>query len=137
MIRTMRGQIGGLETKQIVVDDGNINRAYKVKEFRVFPTSVAGSRDVEATLALDYDAGASWNASDNRQIGWAAMTTTNTTRIMEFSIIDPDHVVVRDLYVKTNTADPGNYLIVLEAISISDDEAVLQILKERSQDDIR
>lgn len=137
MIRTMRGRFEGLETVQIVVDDGNINRAYRVLEFRVFPTSVAGSRDVEATLALDYDASAAWDASDNRQIGWAAMTTTNTTRIMDFSIIDPNHVVVRDLYVRSNSSDPGNYMIVLEAMSISDDEAVLQIIKERSQDDRR
>jgi hypothetical protein len=30
-----------------------------------------------------------------------------------------------------------NYLIVIEPVNLSDDEAVLQLIKERSQNDLR
>jgi hypothetical protein len=78
------------------------------------------------------------DASDNRQIGWARETTTATTRLQSRAIIDPDHVVVQDLWISNlSTNGPANYLIILEARELNDNESVLQLIKERSQDDPR
>jgi hypothetical protein len=59
-----------------------------------------------------------------------------------YSVIDPDHIVVRDLYIQGQILSSGgsgviNYLIELEAVELSDDQAVLALIKERSQDDWR
>jgi hypothetical protein len=55
-------------------------------------------------------------------------------------IIDPDHVVIMDLWVLayTNGSDDRvNYLVELEPIELTDDQAILSLIKERSQDDLR
>jgi hypothetical protein len=53
---------------------------------------------------------------------------------MGFSIVDPDHVVIQDLWIY-NIADSeeANYLVELEAVEISNEQSVLQMIKERSQ----
>jgi hypothetical protein len=53
---------------------------------------------------------------------------------------DPEHVVLRDLYIQGTVSGAGgssviNYLIELEMIELTDDQAVLTLIKERSQDD--
>jgi hypothetical protein len=128
--------------KRLVVDDGRINVAYKVISFYVVgrnPSDASG--DVYGTLSLDYDAPVTWEFKDNRQIGWAS-TQVDQRPTSPFSLIDPDHIVVRDLYVQGQLAGSGgseliNYFVELEQVEISDDEAVLALIKERSQDDWR
>lgn len=135
--RTLRGRVDALETKRLIVDDGQFNNGMKVKEFHVWATSQAGSQDVECSLGLDYDMASGWDASDNRQIGWAAQTTSASSRIMQFSLIDPEHVVIADLYINNFSDDPANYMVILEPMTLTDEQAVLQLIKERSQDDLR
>ena len=135
--RSLRGLCLGNETKPIILDDGRITKGYIIKEFHVWTTSISGSRDPAVSLGLDKDMNASWDARDNRQIAWAGMTTSASDRVMSFSLVDPNHLVVRDLYVKNFTNDPANYLIVIEPVTITEDEAVIAIIKERSQDDDR
>ncbi len=133
--RTLRGRVDSLETKRLILDDGQFNQGMKVKEFHVFSRGQGTSEDPSCILGLDYDLGNDYDASDNRQIGWAGQSTSDGSRIMTFSLIDPDHVVLRDLYIYNIRNEPGNYLIILEPVSLSDDEAILQLIKERSQDD--
>ncbi len=135
--RSLRGLCDANTIKPIILDDGRITKGYIVKEFHVWATSVTGSRDPAMTLGLDKDMNGSWDARDNRQIAWAGMVTSATSRIMDFSLVDPNHLVVRDLYVNNFTSDPANYLIVIEPVNITEDEAVIAIIKERSQDDDR
>ena len=54
---------------------------------------------------------------------------------MNFSVVDPEHVIIQDLYIR-NIADTeqANYLIVLEEQNLTEDQAVLQLIKEVSQD---
>lgn len=136
-VRTLRGRIDANSQRRLVVDDGNFTSGFKVKSFCMFPLSLSSGGDVEGVLGLDYDIASIWNASDNRQIAWACMTTTNTTRVMNWEKIDPDHIVVRDLYLYNMSDISANYLIEIEPVTISEDEAVIALIKERSQDDLR
>ncbi len=136
-LRTLRGRVAAITVKRLIVDDGRLNHGMKVKEFHVWAPSVAGSTDVECALGLDYDMAGDQDASDNRQIGWAAQTTSATSRVMQFSILDPDHIVINDLYINNFSDDEANYLVILEPVVLSDDEAILTLIKERSQDDLR
>jgi hypothetical protein len=139
-IRTLRGRVDALTVKRLIVDDGQFNHGMKVKEFHLWATSHGGSRDVEASLGLDFDLGATWDASDNRQIAWAAQTNSaaaGSEGSFQFSLIDPDHIVIKDLYINNFGANVANYMVILEPVTLSDDQAILQLIKERSQDDLR
>lgn len=142
-IRTMRGQFTEGDVHAIVVDDGRLNVGYKVRRFVVAGDPSGAANDAYAVLCLDYDAPSAWDWSDNRQIAWASAPVDSTGSIHQgVATISADHVVVRDLYVQGTVGSSGggqpiNYLIELEEVSLSDDEAVLMLIKERSQDDWR
>ena len=141
--RTLRGQLTEGETKRLIVDDGRLNHGYKVVRFVVAGIPSTSASDVFGTLSLDYDAPRDWDFGDNRQIGWASTNITTTSGVdAPFSLIDPDHVVIMDLYfqgqVSTGSgSDVLNYFIELEPVELTDDQAILSLIKERSQDDLR
>lgn len=139
MVRhTLRGRVLAQETKRLIIDDGMLNMGHRVVEFHVWATGIASSEDPECILGLKSSMKGDWDASDNRQIGWAGQTTSSTSRIMSFNLLDPDNIVIQDLFIY-NRADtePANYMVIIEPVTLSDDQAVLQLIKERSQDDIR
>jgi hypothetical protein len=140
-VRTLRGQLPNGTVRRLVVDDGEFTHAYRILEFYAFPARPDNAgEDVAATLALnEQGARITWDAANGSQIGWAA-TGIGGSRDLQgtFSLIDPDHIVVRDLWIygSGSAAAPTNYLIVLEPVTISEDRAVLALIKERQQDDI-
>jgi hypothetical protein len=141
--RTLRGQLTEGETKRLIVDDGRLNHGYKVVQFVVAGIPSSSANDVFGTLCLDYDAPKDWDFGDNRQIGWASTNITATSGAdAPFSLIDPDHVVIMDLYIQGQVgtgagSDVLNYFIELEPVELTDDQAILSLIKERSQDDLR
>jgi hypothetical protein len=141
--RTLRGVTLNGETKRLILDDGRLNHGFRVVRFQVFPVDVAsGASDSSGVLSLDYDGLTQvWRADDNRQIAWsstamgAAYSVTNET-----DIIDPDHVVIMDLWIQAWTTGTDlriNYIVEVEPVELSNDEAILSLIKERSQDDLR
>jgi hypothetical protein len=137
--RSLRGKLTDTNVKQLIVDDGRLNHGYKVTSFQVWVTG-SSADGVYAVLGKEYDMGAGGDAGDARQIAWAgnAFDTGGTPNATSFSVIDPDHVVVQDLYIqRINPSDECNYLIVLETKDLTNDESILQLIKERSQDDTR
>jgi hypothetical protein len=139
---TLRGQVREGEVKRLILDDGILTQGHKVISFVVAgrnPTDPAS--DCHAVLSLDYDAPSLWEWGDNRQIAWAC-TQVDQRPLGFSSVIDPDHIVIRDLYIQGQLGtsvgtDVINYLIELEPVTLTDDEAVLHLIKERSQDDLR
>jgi hypothetical protein len=140
--RTLRGFV---ETnngvKRLIVDDGNLNHGFKVVEFYILSTDPRTSTaDSVGTLALSEGGARVWRLSDNRQIAWAGQTMTGSVApAQNMHLIDPDHVVLRDLWVwglGTGDAPGYQYMVVLEPITLTDDESVLHLIKERSQDDL-
>lgn len=141
---TLRGRVDPSVATRLIVEDGNLNHGFIVREFYVFPENPAsgGNDSVYGTLSLDQDGSSTrWLADDNRQIGWASTVQDETGfgARSPSSIIDPDHVVIRDLWfmgARASGTDGINYIVHLEPVTISDDEAVLQLIKESSQDDL-
>lgn len=137
--RTLRGQLtvtaGGTAKQQLIVDDGLLNRGYKVVEWYLWenggsPTQFAGVLSMQPVLAAD-----DMDASNNTQIGWIWQSNITQGGGIKESILDPNHVIVRDLYVTIMNAanDDYNFMIVVEEMAISDDEAIINIIKEGSQ----
>jgi hypothetical protein len=141
--RTLRGQFIEGTVKRLIIDDGRLNHGYKVVNF-VISAGVGGTTlDSQAVLSLDYDSPATWNWGDNRQIGWASQRVADVSGGQPImSVLDPDHVVIMDLYIQGivgsgGGSDPINYLIELETVELTDQESILTLIKERSQDDPR
>ena len=139
--RTLRGQFVEGEVKRLILDDGRLNHGYKVVSFVISGAPNLSAADAYATLGLDYDTPLAWNWGDNRQIAWASTNIATSSGLeAPFAVIDPDHVIIMDLYIQGNSgATDGviNYLIELETVDLTDDEAILSLIKERSQDDPR
>jgi len=143
-LRTLRGQVtvvGGVAKKNLVASDGLINFGLKISRFTVWPENgwTGGSDNTfVGILSLDTIAsGSNMNGGDNTQIAWTfssvhvASGTMNPVR----EIIDPDHIVNRDLFLSMDNTTNGifNYLIECQIVELSDDEAIITIIKETSQ----
>jgi hypothetical protein len=153
-IRTLRGTInlparGGGDPlnsarRNLILDDGRINVGYKVVEFKVFSNDMTGGAlnafAFQCHLAMGLDiTSALPSAADNREIAWACYNTGSGESPSYFDLVDPDHIVVRDLYLILPAADNTiassiSYYIMLEEYEISDQEAIISIIKEESQD---
>ena len=137
--RSLRGQVVAGGEDRIIIDDGMFTNGYKVVEFKVWATNQASGADPECYLSLGESAGDKFSAFDNRQIAWAGMSTTSGTRLFDFSIVDPNHIVISDLYVRnidTAANALANYLVIIEPVTLTEPQGVLALIKERSQDDL-
>lgn len=135
-IHTLRGRVDPNSQKRLIIDDGRFNHAMKVESFVVWPANPSATQDPACVLSLSDNTVTSADASDTNQIGWSkAADVVNV--YSSYSIIDPNHLVVRDLYITNLDADDeANYLVILKPMEISDDRAIMALIKERSQDDL-
>jgi hypothetical protein len=150
--RTLRGTItatGGKADKQLILNDQLINRGLRITGFFVWPaiviSQVAQSQDCNAILSYaQLPSTSNMDAADNRQIGWAfnaqgagSVPAFQTAFSGYFNqLIDPDHIINRDLFltIRNSTSDVVfNYLIVCELTPLTNDEAIITIIKENSQ----
>jgi hypothetical protein len=137
--RTLRGQLTDLVPKRLIVDDGRLTSGYRIVSFQVWP-DFDNDDSVFATLGTQYDMDPTANAGDNRQIGWAigSVDATGTNRGGQmWSVLDPDHLVIMDLYILSNRQTTVNYLVEIEPVDLTNDQTILTLIKERSQDDLR
>ena len=76
-------------------------------------------------------------ADDDNQIAWAWFnaTTDSGTDSMP-SIIDPDNLVVEDLYIygrsNSGSTAPINYMVVMEKYAISEEQGALLMARDRA-----
>ena len=134
-VRALRGKLKAGEKRRVIVDDGRFTDGWVVTGFDCFPTNATGP-DVQGLLAIDEDGlTTGWDASDNRQIAWSFMFV-GTNGGDSNSFIAPGHVVIQDLWVENFGTDPMNFIIQVERRTLSDDQAILALIQERSQDDL-
>lgn len=134
-LRTLRGQIevtgGGVARKNIIMADGLINIGLKIKSFQVWAVDPADT--FQAILSYDIlPSGTLMNAGDNSQFGW---TVGNGSAEIHSKFLDPDHLINRDMFISLVGSSTGiyNYLIEADLYSLTDDEAIISIIKETSQ----
>lgn len=138
-VHTLRGQLtvtgGGVGKTQIVVDDGRINVGYKVTGFFLWLDSASNASFAASLSMSEVIAGSGMDASDNSQIGWVYVAPNGSDSVLKEYILDPDHVIVRDLFIQLSGApnDTYNYMVVAEEYELSDNEAIMGIIKEGDQ----
>jgi hypothetical protein len=140
-IHTLRGQLAPSELRRLVIDDGRLSHALRVRSFDVFPAVEGGTQLSTVTLGTKSNMAANLDAGDNRQIAWGLTHYSASSGQLgqgSNSIIDHDKTVIQDLYIRNNnTGDSVNYLLVLEQIELTESQTVLTLIKERAQDDIK
>lgn len=152
-VRTLRGTIDlpqrvstaptNTARRQLILDDGRINVGYRIIAFHLWNSDMTGINHpfaVQAHLAMSLEpSSAVPRASDNREIAWACYNTGAGESPSYFDLVDPDHIVVRDLNLiipltDNVAASSVNYYILMEEYDITDQEAIISIIKEESQD---
>jgi hypothetical protein len=156
---TYKGTIDGgsqlTDFVRINLDNGDFEKNFRVVFFEVygntkgnpsgFYSSAIQPDNVFVTLALDSDGLGFQQLDDNRQFAWWAghgqSTVSNFT-----TIVDPNHVIIQDMYIGAYAVDNADgsinptpvelqYVIHLEEIKTTENEAVLHLIKEVQQDD--
>ena len=146
---TFRGQLEGQSTgvpvwTRLQLFDGSFKTAYKVTEFIVASKDAGSANDVVGKLATEeinistIGLASSWNWQDNREIAWASTENEVTSvRLPSFSLVDPDNLVVEDLFITvTNNVGSGelvNYFIKMEKYDITEYQGALAMVRSKSQ----
>lgn len=140
----------------------NLTRAWKVESFYLWPNPRAtaatdGQWQLTASLATDEIEGSTFDSvatvEDNRLIGWMSKGYNMRDAAKDFitgptgladnqAIMDPDHIINRNLYINfytTTDSDTSpqrdyNYLLILREVKVSESEAILQMVKGVAQD---
>jgi len=87
--------------------DGDYKTGYKLVEFHCVggdaaATDVSGRVTTQAGLASDVEN--FWNFGDNRQIGWSAANgATDILAYETFNLVDPENLVIEEVYVGIRT----------------------------------
>jgi len=144
MPHTLRGVIqSDSSVKHLITDDGRYRNGLEVVDFYVWPTKGQFVGDFTAVLGREFDmTTGSARADDSRQFGWiigAGFTQATGNNGMVQAILDPFKVIVRDLFlsVESTVTQTYNYMIVLMPVELTPEEGLVQLIKERSQDDTR
>tara|TARA_Y100000361_G_C10866530_1_gene192025 strand:+ start:12 stop:434 length:423 start_codon:yes stop_codon:yes gene_type:complete len=136
--RVIRGRLQDNEQRRIVVDDGNFNDGWRIVRFTAAGDAI-NSNEVAAKVSLKPVPVTGWNWALNTEIAWASARNTVEANWGGFpNAIDPSAVIVADLYV-TGTSSAGsniNFMIEIERVALSDDQAILALIQERAQDDL-
>jgi len=141
---TARGQFTSLDTAghKITLFDGSFSTAYRVTKFFVSaqdPTDNVNDCVASLVTEPDLSKGGIWDWSDNREIAWASSNgSTGTAATPDGGLIDPDNLVVEDLYVygrydASGETDPINYMIVMEKYDITEARGALALVRNNAQ----
>lgn len=140
---TLRGQMTEGTVRRLIIDDGRLTHAMRITKFVISGDPGSSANDAFAVLGLQGTFPSLWDWSDNNQIAWASTNIISTAGAeAPFTLVDNDHLIVRDLYITGQVSTGGgssvfNYYIEMEAVDISHDESILQLIKERSQGELR
>ena len=140
---TCRGQIpeGTANTKRINLFDGRFDTAYRVVRFVIAGARADDSSSDAVAKLMTEDNGINadyWNWEDNREIAWASTEHRTADGVqMVFSEVDPDNLVVEDLFITAqnrSASNPNiNYMIFMEKYDITDWQGALAMVRNKSQ----
>ena len=133
--------------QRIDLFDGRFDTGYRVVGFHIWGANYGSSTqpDCLGKLSKNDDGvtstGEFMRADDGNQIAWAWFNaTTDSGGDAMPTIIDPDNLVVEDLYVyaRSNSGSTStiNYMVLLEKYEISDWQGALAMARDRAQGDV-
>ena len=144
---TVRGQLTETESvagaHRITLFDGRFNTGYRITDFRIWSSGFGSSSAPDCVGKCATEPGLStgtdtfMNAGDNREIAWAASAGSTDAGLgfAEEGVIDPDNMIIEDLYVYVRSAGTSdvNYYISMEKYDITDWQGALAMVRNKSQ----
>ena len=131
-IHTLRGKLTlpMVSPQRSALFNGSFTRNFKVIDVQIFPENLVNN-DTQLILHFDDVLKAGADAADNAQFGWA----TTDALAQDWSYVDPDHIIVQDLFISAVAIAPGtvNYVVKLEATTTSLSQAILDEVKNKLQ----
>lgn len=134
----MRGRLTGNQTHQLPLFDGSYKTGYRLEEFQIIArqptvtTEIIGKlHTTPTTFSLS-----EWDFGRSTEIGWAQWGVPIGSRFAQSDLIDPDAVVIEDLYLSLYGASEGaqiNYFIKLQKYDMNIGTASLAMVQARSQ----
>ena len=150
---TARGTTSEADTEagrlaKIQLFDGSFKTAYRVTAFYIWGADWSGSTKPDNIGKLSTNNNSEtgsvnfMRADDANQIAWATTSGDTDAGIrggFSESIIDPDNLVVEDLFVYVRTSssvdtDLVNYIVEMEKYEIKDWQGALAMAKDRASE---
>ena len=134
---TIRGTLLAAEVKRIQLFDGQFDTGFLIKKFVIAPKDINDSEKVQCKLTTEtHTHETSWFWNRTSEIAWACWNTPTNSRYGQFSLIDPDAIIIEDLFIDA-TADSNeviNYYIEMEKVKISEWKGALAMVRNSNQD---
>lgn len=135
--RTLRGSLPANEIRQLVVDDGIFTNGLRITYFTVWSNDIVAAAAAVGCLSTNDTIlpAALLPANDPSCIAWSMMTVGSPAnlQINAWDRIDPDHIVNEELYIHNRAGTGLEYLIVAEPYTLTEDEGVLTLVKNKQQ----
>ena len=135
--KIIRGQVPvNTINERIQLFDGKFTTGFKVVRFEIWPRKPLSN--LEFSFILSTQEVASFinnNFQDVTQIGWAQIDTNNT-KFADKAVLDPEGMIIQDLYVtnRGSTDDTFcNYLIELEKYEFTAWDGAASMVRNQSQ----
>jgi hypothetical protein len=134
---TCMGQVAHQDTEKITLFDGRFDTGWRITSFVVTPKIMTSATDCFGTLATVPFTSNNWNFRINTELGWAAFDGVTKGAGNPFSLVDPDNLIVEDLYVRCTSSTGGgtfvNYMITMEKYEFSDWRGALAMVRNAAQ----
>jgi len=132
---TLRASVLSRSTARFQLDNGDFNSGFRVIRMDLWQAGgtaisdvILHTNDQNTAVTLVFP-----SFENNRQIAWGSVAR-DTAGYTKNIVIDPNHVIVNDLYCTNNDSGTNvEVMIILEKIEISDSENILYQIKERAQ----
>jgi len=125
----------------LIVDDGRLTHGFIIRSIQFWPVNSFTVGDFSCTISTKTSgAVVDMLASDNRQIAWAWFAGETTGAGPPQYIIKPNEMIIEELILVAKWTYPGlmpdglNYLIELEPLTVTDSQAALVLISNKSQD---
>lgn len=135
---TMKGQIAVNEGNiRLNLFDGRFDTGHRIEKFEIVASTPLESVEFQMILSTEELTDiTSFQYADNTQFGWAIWGAPLSTRFSQWSQIDPDNLVIEDLFLscRGGTDDTFvNYMITMQKYKVSDWTGALAMVRNRSQ----
>jgi len=146
---TARGQVPGSNTGsgdpvRLFLFDGKFTSGYVVTDFKIWSSAYDSDANADGIGKLSKSASGNttaatfMNAADDDEIAWATTegaSVSGNDAAFNDSIIDPDNLIVEDLYIYTrnSASKPMNYLITMDKYDIPAWKGALSLAKDKAQ----
>ena len=139
--KVIRGQMTTGSEEKIQLFDGKFTTGYKVVDFQLMANRPTNGDEASGKLCTEPKTNYGFqNFSDVEEIAWYNLNTPYSSASNaignQHGIIDPDNMVVMDLFVNTYNQEEAslvNYFIVLEKYEFATWDGAGTMVRNRSQ----